>query len=137
MNKQIVLTAVHGDLAGQRFVFEGRKRWLLGRAPNCSLRLLSDAMVSRQHCVLDIDTPAAWVQDLGSLNGTYLNGRNIGASGAKQEVAGATMQLPEAKPLGDGDELRVGRNVFRVRVVEAERAEESGSSEYEAHTVCC
>src|SRR5437016_1663159 len=113
MSKQIVLTAVHGELTGQQFVFEGPKQALIGRSPSCALRLLGDVTVSRQHCQLDVNGPDASVQDLGSLNGTYLNGENIGRHGVRNVMLAETMRLPVARPLRDGDELRLGQHMFR------------------------
>jgi pSer/pThr/pTyr-binding forkhead associated (FHA) protein len=34
--------------------------------------------ISRYHCLLDINSPDIRVRDLGSLNGTIVNGKKIG-----------------------------------------------------------
>jgi len=49
---------------------------LIGREQDCQLRLES-GLVSRQHCVLMLDEYTLRVRDLGSKNGTYVNGRRI------------------------------------------------------------
>ena len=56
------------------------------------------------------------VHDLGSKNGTFVNGENIGQRGhGLSPEAAAYLDMPE-RTLGDGDELRVGGTVFRVGV---------------------
>jgi ABC-type multidrug transport system ATPase subunit/pSer/pThr/pTyr-binding forkhead associated (FHA) protein len=66
---------------------------LVGRAHQASLRL-EDHQVSGRHCLLRIGQGRATVEDLGSTNGTYLNGH----------------PLPpyQAVPLNPGDQIRVG-----------------------------
>jgi pSer/pThr/pTyr-binding forkhead associated (FHA) protein len=72
---------------------------VLGRSRSCQLRLPGDASVSRRHCLIELEGESAWVQDLGSLNGTHVNGAMVG-------------QLRQQ--LQDGDELRVCNNIFAV-----------------------
>jgi eukaryotic-like serine/threonine-protein kinase len=119
--KQIILKGTAGNLSGRKFVLQGPAQWVLGRSEDCSLRLLGDITVSRQHAVLDIDSPSVSVRDLGSLNGTYVNGENIGMRPRRHGDAG-TMYLPPPCALGSGDELRIGCHAFRVELVEAEDA---------------
>lgn len=73
--------------------------FLIGRSTGCHLRATSH-LVSRHHCLLGADADRAFVRDLGSRNGTQVNG---------QSVNGETM-------LGDGDQLQVGPLLFEVRV---------------------
>ncbi len=51
-------------------------KFLVGREEDCHLRPNSD-MVSRHHCVFTIDEYAVRVRDLGSTNGTLVNGERI------------------------------------------------------------
>jgi adenylate cyclase len=48
----------------------------LGRHPNNSIQLL-DKIVSKEHCVIELRDSAFWLRDLGSLNGTYINGERV------------------------------------------------------------
>jgi pSer/pThr/pTyr-binding forkhead associated (FHA) protein len=77
------------------------------------LGLPGDATVSRQHCLIELEGESAWAQDLGSLNGTHLNGEKIGQSHLERE-ADATMVAPLRQQLQDGDELRICNNIFAV-----------------------
>ena len=50
--------------------------FIVGRAPECKLRPNSD-MVSRRHCMITYGEGKATIRDLGSRNGTLLNGERI------------------------------------------------------------
>ncbi len=76
------------------------------------VHLCDDGAVSRTHGV--VDPQLCTVTDLNSTNGTFLNGQTIGTG-------------PETRaliPLGDGDEIAVGRSTFRVHL----RAESFGEA---------
>jgi FHA domain/Domain of unknown function (DUF1707) len=71
-------------------------RLLLGRSPACQL-IFADDTVSRRHAELRIDEGRWTLRDLGSSNGTYVNGRRIG----------------EAE-VGPGDEIALGQCRIRI-----------------------
>src|SRR5580700_5276988 len=48
----------------------------LGRHPNNSIQLL-DKIVSKEHCILEQREGIFVLRDLGSLNGTYVNGERV------------------------------------------------------------
>ncbi len=50
--------------------------FLIGRGPDCNLRL-PVASVSRHHCLLHLQPDAVSVTDLGSANGTFVNGQRV------------------------------------------------------------
>ena len=64
-------TGVHHDLTDNRM--------LVGRAGDADVRV-DDAEISRRHAVLFREGGKAWVRDLGSANGTAVNGRRVGAT---------------------------------------------------------
>lgn len=70
----------------------------IGRRPESDLRVPTPD-VSRRHCELVIEDDTLIVHDVGSSNGTYVNGRPI------EEV--------ELKP---GDKLRVGPATFVIQI---------------------
>ena len=79
-----------GGRTGEAFHPEG-ERTTIGRSPDCGV-FLDDVTVSRRHAVLIERDGRWWVEDQGSLNGTFLNRRRI-----------------ESAELSDGDELQVGK----------------------------
>jgi adenylate cyclase len=48
----------------------------LGRHPNNSIQLL-DKIVSKEHCIVELRGDHFVLRDLGSLNGTYINGERV------------------------------------------------------------
>jgi pSer/pThr/pTyr-binding forkhead associated (FHA) protein len=70
---------------------------VLGRGPDCDRRIDNDT-VSRRHCAFTFREGRAWVEDLGSLNGTFING----------------IRLLGARPLCADDRLDLGGLHLRV-----------------------
>lgn len=78
----------------------------IGREEACDVRV-QDAEVSRRHCELIWKENAFWMQDLGSSNGTFVNGTQITAptrlsAGDKIGVGQTVMVLelePQIKPI--------------------------------------
>ncbi len=84
-----------GDNAGQFFQLD-RPKHVVGRHPQCEIVVPSGA-VSRNHAQVVRRDGGFFVEDLGSRNGTFLNGDRI----------------TEPLPLRDGDEVRICD--FRIR----------------------
>jgi pSer/pThr/pTyr-binding forkhead associated (FHA) protein len=119
----VSLTVTQGLLRGKVFAFRDRTFGAIGRAEDCLLRLPCDFAhqdASRHHCLLDIDPPEIRVRDLGSRNGTYVNGTKIGQRRPGLPPEAVSPHSMAERPLEDGDELRVGSTVFRVSVSEDE-----------------
>jgi pSer/pThr/pTyr-binding forkhead associated (FHA) protein len=91
-----------GAGAGRSYRYTAARTCIVGRADDCDPQFTRDPLISRRHCRLDIHPPEISVRDLGSSNGTFVNGRAIGP--------------PDAVELVDGDEIRVGHVVIRVDV---------------------
>jgi diguanylate cyclase (GGDEF)-like protein len=89
-----VLVMLYGETIGRRYVIAD-KELVVGREEDCTLPLL-DSTVSRAHCKLMPRNGEVTVQDLGSTNHTYVNG-----------------DLTGERLLRDGDQLRVGRTIFK------------------------
>ena len=76
-----------------RHVFE--ERAVIGRDPDCDIRLASRS-VSRRHALVE-KTPNGWVvRDLGSANGTRVNGARVTEAPL---VAGAAVMFGEVEAL--------------------------------------
>jgi predicted component of type VI protein secretion system len=69
------LKILAGPLSGQTISIPVGKL-LIGREDDCHLRSTSE-FVSRHHCVLLLDEYTLRIRDLGSQNGTFVNGRRI------------------------------------------------------------
>lgn len=105
------LVVATGKSAGRAIVLK-RPRLLIGRSEECDVRPLSEE-VSRRHCQVLKETDHVAVEDLGSRNGTFVNGKKI-----------------EAKTiLHDGDRLRVGSLELTIACVmpNVDRSEEDVS----------
>ena len=117
MPGKLTFTIVQGSEQNKTFVFEAHDTLLLGRADDCHIRLASDdTRVSRHHFLLEVNPPDACLRDLGSLNGTWVNGIKSGARNpGETPEEGARRQFPSVD-LHDGDEIRAGNTVLRLRV---------------------
>ncbi len=95
----IELVVIDGPSRGARVRVEnGVAR--IGSAAGSDLPL-ADATVSRVHCEVRVQPSAIAIKDLGSTNGTYVEGVNV--------------RDGEVRP---GASVRVGRSVFRIESVE-------------------
>jgi hypothetical protein len=79
-----------GGRAGESFPLES-DRMTVGRRPDSDI-FLDDVTVSRDHAILVRRGEEYYLDDCGSLNGTYVNRRRI-----------------ESHHLADGDELQIGK----------------------------
>ncbi|HTU18348.1 MAG TPA: FHA domain-containing protein [Gemmataceae bacterium] len=127
MDSTVTLIVTRGPLAGRKFVFDEPTVCLIGRSRDCSIALPLEAEhmdVSRHHCLVEIAAPSVRVRDLGSLNGTYVNGRKIGQRRASLAPADVEGTHQPVVALIDGDEIRLGEHVaFRVCVFTSEQEE--------------
>ncbi len=79
-----------GGRAGESFTVD-EERVSIGRTPDAGV-FLDDVTVSRNHALLVHRQDGYYIDDLGSLNGTYVNRRRI-----------------ESHRLEDGDEIQIGK----------------------------
>lgn len=73
-NEFPVFLAQAGDLQGQRWVIN--KDLLIGREPDCDV-VIPDRQVSRHHARIRFGKKGALLEDLGSKNGTFCNGKRV------------------------------------------------------------
>src|SRR5262245_19562407 len=86
-SRQITLTITQGFLTEKEHVLTGPTRCLIGRGDDCDLRLppsYGHADVSRHHCLIEIEPETVRIRDLGSRNGTFVNGEKIGQRASLQ-----------------------------------------------------
>ena len=125
MDSNVTLIVTRGPLAGRKFVFAEPTQCSIGRSRDCTINLPQEAEhldISRRHCLLEIDPPALRVQDLGSLNGTFVNGKKIGQRGRSDATWNDETGEHPVVALIDGDEIRLGEHTaFRVCIYSGER----------------
>ena len=99
---------------------------VIGRREDCDLRIPLGE-VSRKHCRLKLDVAGLQISDLGSSNGTYVNGRRV-----------------TEEDLDAGDTIRIGSLAFVVQIdgkpptgeidAPAEKLSHAGSSELQENS---
>ncbi|MCX6972195.1 MAG: serine/threonine-protein kinase [Verrucomicrobia bacterium] len=112
----VTLSVTKGPAKGKVFTFTEHDTFLFGRMPDCHATFPDDTQVSRHHFILEACPPKASLRDLGSLNGTYVNGKKWG--GRKKDETpeeGAKHQFPVAD-LKDGDKITVGQTELSVMI---------------------
>ena len=93
------LTLVRGD--GAEYGLNSDSK--LGRDPSNNIVLDKDTSASQFHARLDLDKGRIFITDLGSANGTWVNGKRITAPAF----------------LNHGDRIRIGNTIFRLKVGDA------------------
>ncbi|MFL5243451.1 MAG: protein kinase domain-containing protein [Gemmataceae bacterium] len=95
---RITLTVTAGPHEGEAFPFEGHDTFLVGRSKRAHFQLPSkDRYFSRMHFLVEANPPQCRIMDLGSHNGTYVNGRRI-----------------KQADLKNGDRIRAGHTILQV-----------------------
>src|SRR5262245_12078443 len=94
-----VLIILHGPDAGRHISLSG-ERTVLGRNADCTIPL-AGKQVSRQHANLTFSSGQYALEDLGSSNGTFVNGKRMAPN----------------RPvlLGEGDTFQIGPYLFTLR----------------------
>lgn len=70
-----MLIVYEGEPEGQRWIVD-RERMVIGRGSDCDI-VLPERPVSRHHAVIERDGGNFYLRDLGSKNGTYVNGHEV------------------------------------------------------------
>ena len=83
-------------------IFYEHDALLVGRGGGSACRILKDRYASRVHCILEMNPPLCSVKDLGSTNGTFINGRRYNKG--------------EGNSLTHGDTLKVGHTELKVHI---------------------
>jgi pSer/pThr/pTyr-binding forkhead associated (FHA) protein len=89
------LLALEGLPDGTEFHLPGGKVYLIGRDKQADIKILSTS-VSRRQARIDATGPTPVLIDLGSANGTQVNGESV-----------------DRHPLQEGDLIKMGKVIFR------------------------
>ena len=97
---RVCLLVQAGPHAGQSFAFDRHDTFIVGRGKQAHFRLpREDEYFSRVHFLIEVNPPHCRLMDLGSTNGTHVNGQRVTSIDLK-----------------DGDLIQGGQTVIRVQV---------------------
>src|SRR5678816_2475341 len=97
---RVTLHVVAGPQTGRVFTFDQHDTFIIGRSEDANFCLPHDRFFSRHHCIVEIAPPQAFLRDLGSTNGTFINGMRV-----------------ESAYLRSGDRIQGGETVLEVEVL--------------------
>ncbi|HET9695611.1 MAG TPA: sigma 54-interacting transcriptional regulator, partial [Terriglobales bacterium] len=97
----------------ENFIFTLEEELTIGRDPSNRVSIL-DYALSRRHCVITHNNGNFFIRDLGSHNGTMVNGESI-----------------EEKKLEEGDRIAVGSSVFQFSVGATDRVPNPATVSFE------
>ncbi len=99
----ITLSAIEGPHIGRRFTFDRHDAFLVGRSKHAHFRLARrDMYFSRIHFLVEVNPPRCCLIDMGSTNGTRINGKRV--------ESGCAVELK------DGDRIEGGDTVLYVSI---------------------
>jgi len=96
---RVTLSVIAGPQTGRVFTFDQHETFMIGRSEDSQFCLPHDRFFSRHHCLLEIAPPQTFLRDLGSTNGTFVNGLKV-----------------ETAHLKNGDRIQGGETVLEVEV---------------------
>lgn len=120
MSAKVTLSVEKGPDKGRVEVFEERESLTIGRGVNedCNF-LIPDTpetrTVGRYHCMMEIVPPEVVVRDFGSLNGTFLNGKEIGRREAGMSAEEGWKMKSNEFEMKDGNTIELS-NEYRIAV---------------------
>jgi hypothetical protein len=97
----VILEAVAGPITGRKIEVRAGVILRIGRTPKSDYAVGEDSYLSSQHFAIECDGMRARVRDLGSSNGTFLNGNKV-----------------TEETLKDGDSLMAGGSTFVIHLSE-------------------
>ena len=94
--RSYVLRFISGKYQGGEFPIVNDKPIIVGRSSDLDMVLVED-MVSRKHARITMQQDQIWIEDLGSTNGTFVNGEKI-----------------KRARLKEGDRVLIGTSILKV-----------------------
>lgn len=110
----LALRFISGKYQGGEFPLEEDREIVVGRSSDLDMVLVEE-MVSRKHARMLLRDGRLEIEDLGSTNGTFVNGEKISKT-----------------TVGRGDRILIGSNILRVVSTSSEHSAASRSSELTA-----
>lgn len=109
---RFALRFISGKYQGGEFPLRMNREIIIGRSSDLDMVLVED-MVSRKHAKIETTEGDVYIQDLGSTNGTFVNGEKVTRT-----------------KLSEGDRILVGTSI--IKMVAVDPADDSHGSEAEA-----
>ena len=102
-----VIKVIKGPLAGKHFPLDRCDVFIFGRSAKVHCSLPGDNTISRYHFLVEVNGPDCFLRDLGSLNGTWINGKKHG--GRKPgEIQKDAAKNNEFMGIKSGDIIKAG-----------------------------
>lgn len=119
------LKFISGKYQGGEFPLKGDKQLIIGRSSELDIVLVED-MVSRKHAKITLAGGKITIEDLGSTNGTFVNGEKVKTSRLKEgdRILVGTSILKLVKAGANAPELsdaQVKQNLEQVAAVQSQR----------------
>jgi len=111
--RSYVLRFISGKYQGGEFPIVNDKPIIVGRSSDLDMVLVED-MVSRKHARIQMQQDQIWIEDLGSTNGTFVNGEKI-----------------KRARLKEGDRVLIGTSILKV--IAGEGAQRADSTDAKAN----
>ncbi len=126
---QLILSVISGPnkCKSKDFIedFHGPDVLIVGRNKDCGCRLTEDPYLSRHHFIIDINPPDILMRDLGSRNGTKVNGRRYGGPPPSDSSIDTASRNTEVD-IKNGDIIKAGKTEIQVRIVITEECAKCG-----------
>ncbi|MFO0601280.1 MAG: FHA domain-containing protein [Myxococcaceae bacterium] len=125
MSDGYALKFISGKYQGGEFPLKGDKQLIIGRSSELDIVLVED-MVSRKHAKITLQAGKITIEDLGSTNGTFVNGEKVKSSRLKEgdRILVGTSILKLVKAGANAPELsdaQVKQNLEKVAAVQSQR----------------
>jgi serine/threonine-protein kinase len=101
---EVILRVRSGPHAGQEYRLDRPDTFVVGRSAQAQFSMHEDRLLSREHFRIELSPPLCRLHDLGSTNGTKVNGLRV-----------------ETTTLRDGDKITAGDSSFQIELVEGAR----------------
>lgn len=133
------MEVVAGPHAGDRHECQRHETFIVGRAKGAKLRLHRDPYFSRHHFCLEVNPPDCFFRDLGSRNGTFINGNRASEQNLRDGdlITGGKTELkvaiePAADPV-DGNSS--GEKTLPPRSIGGAKADHSPSGDFQLQPI--
>jgi len=107
------LRFISGKYQGGEFPLPGQGEIVIGRSSELDMVLVED-MVSRRHSKITVAGDQIFIQDLGSTNGTFVNGEKV-----------------KRTRLDEGDRILIGTSIIKLVATEGGQAPEEAKAHLE------